>query len=72
MFMRSGGGIGSRHAEYVLRVICFRQWIEEMAIPITDAEAVKFGLLVNYAEDMYAPGKTIPNRESRIAQAGWR
>ena len=42
-----------------------------MAMPISDAEAVKFGLLVIYAEDMYVPGKTKPNPEPRIAQAGW-
>jgi triacylglycerol lipase len=40
-------------------------------MPISDAEAVKFGLLVIYAEDMYVPGETKPNREPRIAQAGW-
>jgi hypothetical protein len=60
--MRRGGGTGSCHGEYVLRVICFRQWIEEKAMPIADAVAVKFGLLVNYAYDMYSPGKTKPNR----------
>ncbi|MGH8598731.1 MAG: hypothetical protein ACREXT_18935, partial [Gammaproteobacteria bacterium] len=40
-------------------------------MPISDSEAVKFGLLVMYAEDMYAQGKTEPNSEPRIAQAGW-
>ncbi len=38
---------------------------------MSDAEAVKFGLLVMYVEDMYDPGKTKPNSEARIAQAGW-
>jgi triacylglycerol lipase len=45
--------------------------MEERAMPISDAEAVKFGLLVMYAEDMYDLGKTKPNSEPRIAQAGW-
>jgi hypothetical protein len=67
--MRRGGGTGSGHGEYVLRVICFRQWIEETSMPISDAEAVRLGLLVSYAGDMYAPGKTKPNREPRIVQA---
>lgn len=40
-------------------------------MPISDTEAVKFGLLVMYAEDMYAQGETKPNNEPRIAQAGW-
>lgn len=40
-------------------------------MPISDAEAVKFGLLVIYAEDMYVSGETKPNREPRIVQAGW-
>ena len=40
-------------------------------MPISDAESVKFGLLVMYAEDMYVSGETKPNSEPRIAQAGW-
>jgi triacylglycerol lipase len=40
-------------------------------MPIADLDAVKFGLLAMYAEDMYASGQTIPNNEPRIAQAGW-
>jgi triacylglycerol lipase len=45
--------------------------MEGKALPISDAEAVKFGLLVMYAEDMYVQGDTKPNSEPRIAQAGW-
>jgi len=39
--------------------------------PISNPDAVKFGLLVMYAEDMYAEGQRIPRDEPRIEQAGW-
>lgn len=40
-------------------------------MPISDLEAVKFGLLVMYAEDMYVDGQLLPGDEPRIPQAGW-
>jgi hypothetical protein len=38
---------------------------------ITDAQAVSFGLLVMYAEDMYTPGALKPALDPRILAAGW-
>jgi triacylglycerol lipase len=38
---------------------------------ISDKEAVKFGLLTMYAEDMYTDGTKIPAVDSRIKEAGW-
>jgi len=38
---------------------------------IEDLDAVKFGLLVMYAEDMYVNGHKLPRDEPRIQQAGW-
>jgi triacylglycerol lipase len=49
----------------------FDNGLKEMAMPISDAEAVKFGLLVMYAEDMFVQDQTKPNSEPRIEQAGW-
>ncbi len=40
-------------------------------MPISDSEAVKFGLLVMYAEDMYTDGTKIPVVDPRIRGAGW-
>jgi len=40
-------------------------------MPISNLDAVKFGLLVMYAEDMYVEGQTRPRDEPRIKQAGW-
>lgn len=42
-------------------------------MPISDAQAVSFGLLALYAEDMYAGalGSLNPPADSRIAAAGW-
>ena len=40
-------------------------------MPISDANAVDFGFLVVYAEDMYVPNQTQPHDEPRIAAAGW-
>jgi triacylglycerol lipase len=50
----------------------FDNGLKEMAMPISDAEAVKFGLLVMYAEDMYVQGNTKPNSEPHIERAGWK
>lgn len=41
-------------------------------MPISDFDAVKFGLLVMYAEDMYVAGQRLPRDEPRIQQAGWQ
>ena len=40
-------------------------------MPISDTEAVKFGLLVKYAEGMYTDGSMIPVSDPRIQSAGW-
>src|SRR5262245_51974762 len=40
-------------------------------MPISDSTAVKFGLLVMYAEDMYTDGIKIPPIDPRIKEAGW-
>jgi triacylglycerol lipase len=40
-------------------------------MPISDSEAVKLGLLVMYAEDMYTDGTKIPVIDPRIRDAGW-
>ena len=40
-------------------------------MPISDSEAVKFGFLVMYAEDMYTEGTKIPAIDPRIKEAGW-
>ncbi len=40
-------------------------------MPISDSDAVKFGLLVMYAEDMYTDGTKIPIVDPRIRGAGW-
>ncbi|HXW71685.1 MAG TPA: lipase family protein [Methylocella sp.] len=40
-------------------------------MPISDSDAVKFGLLVMYAEDMYTDGTKIPVIDPRIREAGW-
>jgi triacylglycerol lipase len=40
-------------------------------MPITDPQAVDFGFLVAFAEDMYVQGSTTPHAEPRIAAAGW-
>ncbi len=40
-------------------------------MPITDQEAVDYGFLVAFAEDMYVQGSTTPANEPRIAAAGW-
>jgi hypothetical protein len=45
---------------------------EERAVPIADADAVNFGFLVLYAEDMYVAGQTQPANEPRVASAGWK
>ena len=41
-------------------------------MPISDKEAVQYGLLVMYAEDMYVPGRTKPAYDERIDHAGWQ
>ncbi len=38
---------------------------------ISDSEAVKYGLLVMYAEDMYTEGAIAPSIDRRIKQQGW-
>jgi triacylglycerol lipase len=38
---------------------------------ISDAQATRFGFLVVYAEDMYAPGQTVPRDEPRIGELDW-
>lgn len=40
-------------------------------MPIADVDAVKFGLLVMYAEDMYVKGNLLPQDDPRIRQADW-
>ena len=40
-------------------------------MPIKDPQAVDFGFLVAFAEDMYVQGSTTPHAEPRIAAAGW-
>ncbi len=40
-------------------------------MPITDQEAVDYGFLVAFAEDMYVPGSVTPHDEPRITAAGW-
>jgi hypothetical protein len=40
-------------------------------MPISDQEAVKFGLLAMYAEDMYSDGAKTPAVDPRIKEAGW-
>ena len=40
-------------------------------MPITNQEAVDYGFLVAFAEDMYVQGSTTPQNEPRIAAAGW-
>jgi hypothetical protein len=40
-------------------------------MPISDQDAVKFGLLAMYAEDMYSDGAKTPAVDPRIKEAGW-
>ena len=40
-------------------------------MPITDPQAVDYGFLVVFAEDMYVQGSITPQDEPRIAAAGW-
>jgi ferritin-like metal-binding protein YciE len=40
-------------------------------MPISDSDAVDYGFLVVFAEDLYVPGSVTPHDEPRIAAAGW-
>jgi triacylglycerol lipase len=48
--------------------------IRRNRMPLSHPEAVPFGLLAMFAEDMYdaAPGTLAPPADSRIAAAGWK